>query len=143
MRATPDMRGLPLPTESRSRLLAALVPRHSNAPPIPLHPLLLSRITVSMEDLITDLLSNPVDVSDWVPDWVRDEACARRQAGIAGDASGASLKAHIGIVSSATAILKDLEDRGLLRVGRRGAGEAGPPMRLRGCQGAGAGAGAV
>ncbi len=71
-----------------------------------------------MEDLITDLLSNPVDVADWVPEWVRQEAELRQQAGIAGDASGHSLKAHIGIVSSATAILKDMEQRGLLRVRR-------------------------
>ena len=70
-----------------------------------------------MEDLITDLLSNPVDVADWVPEWVRQEAQRRQAAGIAGDTSGDGLKAHIGIVSSATAILKDMENRGLLRVG--------------------------
>ncbi|KAI3429288.1 hypothetical protein D9Q98_005384 [Chlorella vulgaris] len=73
------------------------------------------RGTVSMEDLITDLLSNPVDVENWVPDWVREEAQQRKDAGIAGDPTGDSLKAHIGIVSSASAILKDMEDRGLLR----------------------------
>lgn len=69
-----------------------------------------------MEDLITDLLSNPVDVSDWVPEWVAAEAARRKEAGIAGDASGTSLKAHVGIVSSAAAILKDMEQRGLLLV---------------------------
>jgi hypothetical protein len=74
------------------------------------------RGTVSMEDLITDLLSNPVDVATWVPDWVKAEAKQRRAAGAAGDASGGSLKAHIGIVSSATAVLKDMEEKGLLRV---------------------------
>ena len=72
---------------------------------------------MSMEDLVTDLLSNPVDVADWVPEWVTQEAARRAAAGEAGDDSGSSLKAHIGIVSSATAILKDMEDRGLLKVG--------------------------
>ncbi|KAI3429289.1 hypothetical protein D9Q98_005385 [Chlorella vulgaris] len=73
------------------------------------------RGTVSMEDMVTDLLSNPVDVENWVPDWVDEEARRRKAAGIAGDQTGDSLKAHIGIVSSASAILKDMEDRGLLR----------------------------
>ncbi|KAL4447467.1 hypothetical protein ABPG75_004686, partial [Micractinium tetrahymenae] len=73
------------------------------------------RGTVSMEDLITDLLSNPVDVSDWVPEWVVAEAARRKAAGTAGDASGASLKAHVGIRSSTDAILKDLRDKGLMR----------------------------
>ena len=88
-------------------------------PPIPLH------LAVSMEDLVTDLLSNPVDVSSWVPAWVTDAAAARRAGGAAGDASGGSLKAHVGIVSSATAILKDMEERGLLKVGRAGRGGGG------------------
>ena len=69
---------------------------------------------VSMEDLITDLLSNPVDVDDWVPGWVRDAAATRCAAGVS-DCAG--LKAHQGIVSSAAAILKDMEERGLLQVG--------------------------
>ena len=77
---------------------------------------------MSMEDLVTDLLSNPVDVADWVPEWVTQEAARRAAAGEAGDDSGSSLKAHIGIVSSATAILKDMEDRGLLKVGGWGCG---------------------
>jgi hypothetical protein len=75
-----------------------------------------------MEDMVTDLLSNPVDVENWVPDWVDEEARRRKAAGIAGDQTGDSLKAHIGIVSSASAILKDMEDRGLLRV------SAGQPL---------------
>ncbi|GAB4821005.1 hypothetical protein N2152v2_008051 [Parachlorella kessleri] len=62
------------------------------------------RGTVSMEDLVTDLLSTSVDVAGWMPDWVCQAA-----------SSGEGTYAHLGIVSSATAILKDLEDHGLLQ----------------------------
>ncbi|GAB4819117.1 hypothetical protein N2152v2_006163 [Parachlorella kessleri] len=62
------------------------------------------RGTVSMEDLITDLLSSPLDVSSWLPDWVNEA-----------NADGKGMYAHSGIVGSATAILKDLEERGLLK----------------------------
>lgn len=37
--------------------------RHAHGNPRALYP-------VSMEDLITDLLSQPVDVSEWLPPWV-------------------------------------------------------------------------
>ncbi|KFM25319.1 Sn1-specific diacylglycerol lipase alpha [Auxenochlorella protothecoides] len=62
------------------------------------------RGTVTMEDLITDLLSAPIDVSEWLPDWVLDA-----------NEGGKPLYAHAGIVSSATAVLQDLDEHGLLK----------------------------
>lgn len=82
-------RRLPPPAAFHPPPLPLLPPTFSNRPCF-LFLLLLP--AVSMEDLITDLLSNPVDVGDWVPAWVAQEAAARAAAGIAGDASGADLK---------------------------------------------------
>lgn len=68
------------------------------------------RGTVSMEDLITDLLSQPVDVTEWLPTWVAD-ATGRD----VGKGRTPGLFAHAGIVASATAVLEALEATGLLR----------------------------
>ncbi|KAL6771321.1 hypothetical protein ACKKBG_A25865 [Auxenochlorella protothecoides x Auxenochlorella symbiontica] len=62
------------------------------------------RGTVSLADLVTDLLSQPVDVSDWLPAWVRKEI-----------AEDQPVYAHAGIVSAATAVLVDMEEKGLLK----------------------------
>ncbi|GAB4816306.1 hypothetical protein N2152v2_003352 [Parachlorella kessleri] len=62
------------------------------------------RGTVSMSDMVTDLLSSPLEVGGWMPEWVKE----------AGD--GKEMFAHAGIVASATALLKDLEERGLLEL---------------------------
>jgi Lipase (class 3) len=63
------------------------------------------RGTVGFDDLITDLLSNPVDCTDVVPEWVRNELA---------DKQDATMYAHSGILSSTRAVLKDLEENGLL-----------------------------
>lgn len=64
------------------------------------------RGTVSHEDLITDLLSNPVAVDHWLPEWVKEENSKYH--------GGDAMYAHTGVLSSASAILKDLERNGLL-----------------------------
>lgn len=61
------------------------------------------RGTVGFDDLITDLLSNPVDAQQAMPKWVQREA-----------GPGAVLSAHAGILSSMNAVLKDLEENGLI-----------------------------
>uniref|UniRef100_A0A1D2A505 sn-1-specific diacylglycerol lipase n=1 Tax=Auxenochlorella protothecoides TaxID=3075 RepID=A0A1D2A505_AUXPR len=81
--------------------LPYLVMRHR-----PSNSLVISiRGTVSMEDLITDLLSQPVDVSDWLPPWVQEAQSHK----------GECMYAHAGVVSAATAILLDMEEKGLLK----------------------------
>jgi len=65
------------------------------------------RGTVSVEDLVTDLLSNPVEVGAWLPQWVVSEN--KRNHG------GEGMYAHTGVVGSTNAILKDLESQGILR----------------------------
>ncbi|KAL4537144.1 hypothetical protein Ndes2526B_g04945 [Nannochloris sp. 'desiccata'] len=61
------------------------------------------RGTVGFDDLITDLLGNPVDASDIMPEWVKDQIGGK-----------APMYAHAGILSSTKAVLKDLEEKGLL-----------------------------
>jgi hypothetical protein len=61
------------------------------------------RGTVGFNDLITDLLGNPVDARDVLPEWVKTEI---------GDS--APMHAHAGILSSTKAVLKDLQEKGLL-----------------------------
>ncbi len=61
------------------------------------------RGSVGFEDLITDLLSNPIDAADSMPQWVKNEL-----------GEDAEMFAHAGINSSAKAILRDLEEKGLL-----------------------------
>ncbi|KAL6771318.1 hypothetical protein ACKKBG_A25860 [Auxenochlorella protothecoides x Auxenochlorella symbiontica] len=81
--------------------LPYLVMRHR-----PSNSLVISiRGTVSMEDLITDLLSQPVDVSDWLPPWVQEAQSHKDEC----------MYAHAGVVSAATAILLDMEEKGLLK----------------------------
>jgi hypothetical protein len=66
------------------------------------------RGTVGFSDLITDLLSNPVDTSEYMPSWVLEETTTAR------DGASPVLLAHAGVLSSAKAVLKDLRDRGIL-----------------------------
>jgi hypothetical protein len=61
------------------------------------------RGTVGFNDLITDLLSNPVDASEAVPEWVKNEI-----------GEDAPMYAHSGILSSTRAVMKDLKEKGLL-----------------------------
>ena len=61
------------------------------------------RGTVGFDDLITDLLSNPVDASASMPAWVKEEL-----------GSDAPMFAHAGILSSTNAVLRDLKAKGLL-----------------------------
>lgn len=130
-------------------------------------PIAPNLLAVSLADLVTDLLSQPVDVSDWLPAWVRvgargchwmwdavsraaeqslppvspwcsyfisteihppDRPCSllaatevptratpcMLQKEIAEDQP---VYAHAGIVSAATAVLVDMEEKGLLKVG--------------------------
>lgn len=71
------------------------------------------RGTVGFEDLITDLLSNPVDATESLPEWVVREATEEELA--KGTGEKPNLYAHEGIRSSTKAVLKDLEEHGLLR----------------------------
>ena len=61
------------------------------------------RGTVGFDDLITDLLSNPVDARASMPTWVKESL-----------GEDAPMYAHAGILSSTNAVLKDLEEKGLL-----------------------------
>ena len=61
------------------------------------------RGTVGIDDLLTDLLSNSVDASKAMPDWVKEAV-----------GEGAPMYAHAGIMSSTNAVLKDLQENGLL-----------------------------
>lgn len=64
------------------------------------------RGTVGLTDLITDLLSNPLDISlDQLPEWVQEEF--KNTPG----ESKEGAYAHAGIISSAKSILDDLEQR--------------------------------
>ncbi|KFM25325.1 hypothetical protein F751_0863 [Auxenochlorella protothecoides] len=63
-------------------------------------PMDLLYVSLSLADLVTDLLSQPVDVSDWLPAWVRKEI-----------AEDQPVYAHAGIVSAATAVLVDMEEK--------------------------------
>lgn len=65
------------------------------------------RGSVSVEDLVTDLLSNPVEVGAWLPQWVVSENNRNHD--------GKGMYAHTGVVGSTSAILKDLESQGILR----------------------------
>lgn len=75
------------------------------------------RGTVGFENLITDLLSNPVDASDAMPDWVL-EATGHSRKSTGGeevnDPESGQLFAHSGILSSTNSVLRDLEAKGLL-----------------------------
>jgi len=66
------------------------------------------RGTVGFADLVTDMLSAPVDVGSILPDWVWEQIPSRS------DGSHAPLFGHSGILSSSKAILKDMEDKGLI-----------------------------
>jgi len=113
------------------------------------------RGTVGFEDLITDLLSSPVDASEGMPDWVLNEAAAmsadalqrtkesvddtnNNNSNNASPEDGRDSKdsmvadeglfAHAGILSSSLAVLRDLKTNGLLEAMldvQRGGGEGG------------------
>jgi hypothetical protein len=108
--AAPVRRGRPRPLRRRapctqaawSRLAAErkqrrlgchhLTPRlQSSAPssPLPRRPLAYA---VSMEDLVTDLLSVPLDVTDWLPGWVKQASERPRAALPAGRWIGTSAR---------------------------------------------------
>jgi hypothetical protein len=61
------------------------------------------RGTVGLEDLVTDLLSKPVEMGDMLPQSVKDAL-----------ASHPNIYAHEGILSSAKAIIASLEEEGIL-----------------------------
>jgi hypothetical protein len=67
------------------------------------------RGTVQISDVITDLLGHPKDCSDWMPKWVHE-----RLATMDG-AMDEPLQIHSGILSSSMAILRDMEDKGILK----------------------------
>lgn len=69
------------------------------------------RGTVGLNDMLTDVLSNPVDASAYLPAWVGAEL-----------GPGAAAAAHAGILSSTKAVLKDLREKGLLAAMMRAAG---------------------
>ena len=80
------------------------------------------RGTVGFENLITDLLSNPVDAAGAMPAWVLEQAAAE-EAARGGKAGGtARLMAHAGILSSTNAVLSDLAENGLLEAMRNPGG---------------------
>lgn len=66
------------------------------------------RGTVGLEDLVTDLLSNPVDIKALVPDSLLAKISKPR------DGSPIHLYGHAGITSSAKAILESLKQEGVL-----------------------------
>lgn len=72
------------------------------------------RGTVGFDDLITDLLSNPVDARTAMPAWVKENL-----------GEDAPMYAHAGILSSTNAVLNDLEGKGLLAAMLNTAGEGG------------------
>jgi len=61
------------------------------------------RGTVGFNDLITDLLGNPVDASDVLPEWVKTEIGGK-----------APMHVHAGVLHSTKAVIKDLQENGLL-----------------------------
>eukprot|EP00890_Picochlorum_soloecismus_P001316 jgi/Picsp_1/2185/NSC_05650-R1_sn1-specific diacylglycerol lipase alpha-like len=66
------------------------------------------RGTVGYADLVTDMLSAPVDVGSILPDWVWEEIPTNP------DGSLVTLFGHSGILASTKTILKDMEDKGLI-----------------------------
>jgi sn1-specific diacylglycerol lipase len=66
------------------------------------------RGTVGFADLVTDMLSAPVDVGSILPDWVWEQIPPPS------DGSHTTLFGHKGILASSKAILKDMEDKGLI-----------------------------
>jgi sn1-specific diacylglycerol lipase len=67
------------------------------------------RGTSGFADLVTDLLSKSVDVASIIPEWVFERLPKNK------DGSPKQCFGHAGILSSSKAILKDLEDNGLIR----------------------------
>ena len=70
------------------------------------------RGTSGFADLVTDLLSKSVDVASIIPEWVFERLPKNK------DGSPKQCFGHAGILSSSKAILKDLEDNGLIRAMR-------------------------
>lgn len=68
------------------------------------------RGTVDTADVITDLLSHPHDCSSSLPHWVLEELATMS----GGDGSNKSVFCHRGILSSAKAILHDLDAKNIL-----------------------------
>eukprot|EP00890_Picochlorum_soloecismus_P006596 jgi/Picsp_1/761/NSC_04250-R1_sn1-specific diacylglycerol lipase beta len=67
------------------------------------------RGTCGFADLVTDLLSKSVDVASILPEWVFERLPKNE------DGSSKQCFGHAGILSSSKAILKDLEENGLIR----------------------------
>lgn len=61
------------------------------------------RGTTSLPDVVTDLLGHPKDCDEFMPGWVHEA-----------NVHGSPLQIHSGILSSAAAVLRDLEANGIL-----------------------------
>lgn len=66
------------------------------------------RGTVGLEDLITDLLSTPVEINSMLPEYVLDKLSKSE------DGTITKLYGHAGIISSAKAIIESLKEEGVL-----------------------------